>query len=165
MEREVPRPRLTGAQPGAEGEVAAVSTSRSRILVDERIGVRIKVSTLWVAVLLLFAYGDIIGFFVPGRIQEVMGGEVSGMKITQTFLFAVSVYIAAAVVMVVLSLILQPRVNRWVNVILPALYIVSIVVSAIGEDAYFLFLSVIESALLLVIIGYAWTWPASEERS
>jgi hypothetical protein len=47
-------------------------------------------------VVLLFAYGDIHGVFVPGRIEEVMGGKISGMEITQVFLFAVSVYIAIA---------------------------------------------------------------------
>jgi hypothetical protein len=32
--------------------------------------------------------------------------------------------------------------------------------SVIGETwAYFYFLSIVESALLLLIIWYAWTWP------
>jgi hypothetical protein len=126
---------------------------------DAQVGVRIKISAVWVAVMLLFAYGDIFGFFAPGRIREVMSGEVSGIKITQTFLFAISVYIAVASVMVVLSLVLAPRVDRWVNIVLPVLYIISIVASAIGEDTYFVFLSLAEVALLLLLIRYAWTWP------
>ncbi len=137
-----------------------MSTSNSRILEDEKIGVRLKISALWVGVLFLFAYGDIFGFFAPGRIEDVIGGEVSGIEITQVFLFAISIYIAIASLMVFLSLVLRPRVSRWTNIVLPILYIVSIVVSAIGESsAYFLFLSVAESALLLLIIWYAWTWP------
>jgi hypothetical protein len=32
-------------------------------------------------------------------------------------------------------------------------------VAAIGEDAYYLFLSAVEIAMLLLIVGYAWTWP------
>lgn len=43
---------------------------------------------------------------------------------------------------------------------LPILYVISIVASAIGETAaYYLFLSAAESALLLLIVRYAWTWP------
>jgi len=141
-----------------------MSTSRSTILVDERIGVRLKISALWVAVLLLFAYGDIFGFFLPGRIQEVVGGEVSGIKITESFLFAVAVYVPVAAVMVVFSLILVPRASRWANIVLPVLYVVSIVASAVGESAYFVFLSAVETALLLLIIWYAWTWPQMEAR-
>jgi hypothetical protein len=140
-----------------------VSTSNSRILDDVRIGVRLKISALWIAMLFLFAYGDIFGFFRAGLIEEVIAGKVSGIKITEDFLFAVSVYIAIASLMVFLSLVLKPKVNRWTNIVLPILYIVSIVVSAIGETwAYYLFLSVAESSLLLLIVWYAWTWPKQE---
>ncbi len=109
-------------------------SSSSRILEDVRIGVRLKISALWVAMLLLFAYGDIFGFFAPGQIEEVMGGEVSGMEITQVFLFAASVYIAIGCVMVFLTLVLKPSIARWTNVVLSILYIASIVASAIGES-------------------------------
>ena len=142
-----------------------MSSSNPRILEDVRIGVRLKISALWVAMLLLYAYGDIFGFFAPGQIEEVMGGEISGIEITQVFLFAVSVYIAIACVMVFLSLVLEPRLNRWINIVLSVLYIASIVASAIGDaDAYFIFLSVVECALLLLILWYAWTWPRQDPR-
>jgi len=123
------------------------------------IGVRLKISALWIAILFLFAYGDIFGFLRRGTIEDVIRGKISGMEITQTFLFAVSVYIAIASAMVFLTLVLSPRLNRWVNIVLPILYIVSIVASAIGDDwAYYYFLSIAESALLLLIVWYAWTW-------
>jgi hypothetical protein len=59
-----------------------VPTSDSTILEEVRIGFRLKLAALWTAALLLFAYGDIFGFFTPGRIEEVATGEVSGIKIT-----------------------------------------------------------------------------------
>jgi len=140
-----------------------VSTSSSEILEDVRISVRLKISALWIAMLFLFAYGDIFGFFRTGTIEEVIAGEVSGIEITQVFLFGVSVYIAIASVMVFLSLVLRPRVNRWANIVLPILYIVSIAISCIGETwAYYYFMSIAESALLVVIVWYAWTWPKRE---
>jgi uncharacterized protein DUF6326 len=146
---------------------AEVSTANSRILEEDvKVGVRLKISALWIAVLFLFAYGDIFGFFKSGQIEEVLAGEISGIEITQIFLFAASVYIAIASVMVFLSLVLKPTVNRWANIVLPILYIVSIVASVIGEDwAYFFFLSILESAVLLLIIRYAWTWPRQEEAA
>jgi hypothetical protein len=139
-----------------------VSTSDSGSLEDAKVHVRLKISALWVAVLLLYAYGDIFGFFAPGQIEEVSGGEIGGIEITQMFLFAVSVYIAIAAVMVFLSLVLAPRVSRWANIVLAALYIVSIVASTIGEAAYFVFLSILEVALLLLLIRYAWAWPRQQ---
>ena len=80
-----------------------------------KVGVRCKIAALWIAMLFLFAYGDIFGFFSHGQIQEVMAGEISGIAITQVFLFAVSLYIAIASVMVFLSLVLSPTVTRWTN--------------------------------------------------
>jgi hypothetical protein len=132
-------------------------------LEDVRVGVRVKISALWIAMLLLFAYGDIFGFFTPGQIEEVISGEISGIEISQVFLFAISVYIAIASVMIFLTLVLRPVECRWTNIVLAILYAVSIVASAIGEtDAYYLFLSVAEIALLLLIVRYAWAWPRRE---
>lgn len=136
-----------------------MSTTQLGGFEDIQVGVRLKIASLWIAMLFLFAYGDIFGFFVPGRIGEIQGGRISGIEITQTFLLAISVYIAIASTMVFLTLVLRPAVNRWLNIVLAVLYIVSIVASVFGEDAYFVFLSVIESAMLALIIRYAWMWP------
>jgi hypothetical protein len=134
------------------------------MLEDLRVGVRVRIAALWIAMLFLFAYGDIFGFFEPGQIEEVTAGKISGIEITDTFLLGASVYIAVASVMVFISLVLPPTVNRWTNIVLSILYVVSIVASAIGEtSAYFLFLSVVECALLVLITWYAWTWPRHEE--
>jgi Family of unknown function (DUF6326) len=131
-----------------EREVPRAGAS-SRSFEDATVGVRCKIAARWIAMLFLFAYGDIFGFFSPGQLEEVMAGEISGMAITQGFLFAVSLYIAIASVMVFLSLVLSPTVNRWAN--------------AVGEtSAYYWFLSIAESALLLLIVWYAWTWPRRE---
>lgn len=143
-----------------------MSTAGPQVLEDERVGVRLKISALWIAMLFLFAYGDIFGFFAPGHLEEIMGGEISGIEITEMFLLGVSVYIALASLMVFLSLVLRPSVARWANIVLPILYVVSIVASAIGETAaYYLFLSAAESVLLILIVRYAWTWPRTSDEA
>jgi hypothetical protein len=145
---------------------AEVSTPNSSVLEDVKVGVRLKMSALWIATLFLFAYGDIFGFFKPGQIGEVISGQVSAIKITQVFLLGASVYIAIASLMVFLSLVLKPRVNRWTNIVLAVLFIVSIAVSVVGETwAYFIFLSIAEIGLLLLIVWYAWTWPSRERTA
>ena len=106
------------------------------------------------------------GFFKPGKIEDVMGGEISGIQITEAFLFAISIYIAIASAMVFLSLVLRPTVARASNLVLAAVYVVSTVASAIGETSgYYLLLSAGEIALLLLVIGYAWTWPRAERAA
>ena len=109
--------------------------------------------------LFLFAYGDIFGFLAPGRIEEIISGEISGIEITEGFLLAVSVYIAIASAMVFLTLVLSPNVARWTNAVLGILFTVSIIAAAIGEaSAYYLFLSAAEIVALVLIVRYAWTW-------
>ena len=135
--------------------------SSAETLEEVKIGVRLKIASLWISMLFLFAYGDIFGFFAPGHLEEIIRGEVSGIEITQLFLFAVSVYAAIASLMIFLTLVLKRRVCRWTNIVAAILYILSIIASAIGvTDAYYLFLSVVETGLLVLVIGYAWTWPA-----
>jgi hypothetical protein len=137
-----------------------VSTASSKVLEDAKVGVRFKLSALWIVTLFLFAYGDIFGFFKPGQIGEVISGQVSGIKITQVFLLGASVYVAIASVMIFLSLVLKATVSRWTNIVLPILFIVSIAASVVGETwAYFIFLGIAEVGLLLLIVWYAWTWP------
>jgi Family of unknown function (DUF6326) len=96
-----------------------VSTSSSTRFVDERVSVRLKIASLWIATLSLFAYGDIFGFFAPGHIEEVIGGEISGIEINHVFLLGASGYIAIASVMILLSPVLRAKASRWANIVVP----------------------------------------------
>ena len=60
-----------------------MSASRLAFVEDAKIGVRLKISALWVVLLFLYAYGDIFGFFKPGQIEDVVSGEISGIDITE----------------------------------------------------------------------------------
>jgi hypothetical protein len=131
-----------------------------RPLVDVTIDVKHKLAALWIAMLFLYAYGDIFGYFRPGFIDEVRAGRVAAFQINQLYLAAVAVYIALPSLMVFLSLALRPPTNRWANIVLSAVYIVTILASCIGETwAYYFILSIAECALLLLIIWQAWRWP------
>jgi hypothetical protein len=80
--------------------------------------------------------------------------------VTQGFLLAASAYVAIPSIMVFLSLALRARVSRWINIALGAIYAVTIIASAIGEGwAHSIFLSVLEVALVLLIVWLAWSWP------
>ena len=142
-----------------------MSTSGSALVEDARVGVRLKISALWVVLLFLYAYGDIFGFFKPGQIEDVVSGEISGIDITEGFLFAISVYVAVASVMIFLTLVLRPAAARWSNIVLAILYVATIVAAALGESAYYWFLSAVEIATLLLVVRYAWTWPRGEATS
>jgi hypothetical protein len=136
----------------------------TKVLEDVKINVKLKISALWVTVMLLFAYGDIFGFFRTGFIEGIMAGTVAGVQINQLFLLGTSVYIVLPCVMVFLSLVLKPNINRWANIILGIIYPVTIMLLCIGEIwANYIFLSILESIILLIIVWYAWKWPKQEQ--
>ena len=129
-------------------------------LEDVKIPVKLKLSALWAATLFLYAYGDIFGFFRPDVIESVKAGKIAGFQINQVFLLAVSIYILIPSTMVFLTLVLKPEVNRRANLIMSLAYFATIVLSAIGETwAYYVFLSLAESVLTLLIVWHAWKWP------
>jgi len=132
-------------------------------LEDVKIPVKLKLSALWAATLFLYAYGDIFGFFRPDVIESVKAGNIAGFQINQVFLLAVSIYILIPSAMVFLTLVLKPEVNRWANLIISVAYFATIVLSAIGETwAYYIFLSLAEAVLTLLIAWHAWKWPQQQ---
>ena len=89
----------------------------ARILEDVKINVKIKLSALWVTVMVLFAYGDIKSFFRPGIIEVILAGEIAGFEINQVFLLLTAISVVIPIIMIFLSLVLKPKVNRWANII------------------------------------------------
>jgi hypothetical protein len=141
-------------------------TGNAKNLEDMKINVKLKISALWVALLFLYAYGDIFGYFRPGFIEEVLEGKVFVFDINQVFLMAVSIYITIPSVMVFLSLVLRPHINRWVNIIIGLVYAATILLSTIGDGyVYYYFLSIVETILAVLIVWYAWNWPREGNNS
>jgi hypothetical protein len=118
--------------------------------------------------LFVFAYVDIFGFFRADILEAALDGEVAstGFTVDQVFLTATLVYVLVPILMVVLSLLLKPRVNRIANIVVSVLYLVTVVVSCIGEDwAYYVIGSAVEALLLAAIARSAWTWPPPLEMA
>ena len=133
---------------------------RAKVLEDVRLPVKLKLSASWAALMFLYAYGDIFAYFRRGFIDDVRGGEVFDFHINQVFLVAISLYVAIPAVMVVLTLIMSPVISRWVNVVLGLVYAATILLSTIGEDyVYYYVLSILEGAIAVLIVWYAWKWP------
>jgi hypothetical protein len=62
-------------------------------------------------------------------------------------------------VMVFLSLVLRPNLNRWLNIILGVLYTLIILATMPHAWMYYLYLGVVEAILTLLIVWFAWRWP------
>lgn len=133
----------------------------TKTLEDVKVNVKIKLSALWMTLMLFYIYADILGFYSPGVIEKVMLGEMGGIQITEGFLTLMAVWMAIPSLMVFLSLMLKPNVNRWVNIIAG---IVSFVVLGAtlfaGEfSSRYMIQAIVEGVLIALIVWYAWKWP------
>ena len=53
---------------------------------DVKIDVKIKLSALWVVLVFCYTYADILGFYAPGNLEELIVGKVAGIQMTQGLL-------------------------------------------------------------------------------
>ena len=132
---------------------------------DVKINVKMKLSALWVALMLLYIYADILSLFRPGQIEEMISGRMGPFPVTQGSLLTASILMMIPAVMVFLSLTLKPKVNRWANIILGVLYTFVNISNLIGETwAYYIFFGIVEIVLTLLIVGYAWKWRNPQDQ-
>ena len=53
-----------------------------RSLQDTQIDVKIRLSLLWVTLLFCYTYADILGFYAPGNLEELLSGAIAGIQMT-----------------------------------------------------------------------------------
>ncbi|WP_248582983.1 DUF6326 family protein [Nocardioides sp. InS609-2] len=143
-------------------EKIPVRTTTPRQLRDTPVDVKLVLSALWIAMLFVFAYVDIFGFYRADILDAALDGKVAttALMINQMFLTGALIYILIPSVMAVLALVLRPRVNRMTNVVVSLLYSLTIVYFCRGETwVYYLVGSAVEVVLLLAIARTAWKWP------
>ena len=137
-----------------------------RELEDIKVPVKLKLAALWASVMFMYVYVDVLGFYRPGVIEDILAGFMWEFEITQTLLVGALALVTIPGLMVFLSLALPARANRWTNIVVAALYVPVSIFNVIGEAWVFYFWSavIVEVALLALVIRYAWTWPAAETR-
>jgi hypothetical protein len=142
-----------------------VTTTTTRQYRDTHVDVKLVLCALWIATLFVFAYVDIFGFLRADVLNAALDGKLgtTGFAINQVSLALTLIYILLPALMVVLSLLLKPRVNRITNTVVSVVYIITIIGLTIGETWVYYYLgTVIEVILLVAIARIAWRWPSPE---
>lgn len=132
---------------------------------DQPISVRVKLAAAWTSLMFLYVYVDILNFFTPGVIADILNGRVFEFDLSQAFSTAALTLMAFPSFMVVLSATLPARVNRITNLVVASLFVPVTVFNVTGESwLYFYGLGIVlEAILLALILRYAWTWPRAAE--
>jgi hypothetical protein len=124
-------------------------------------GTKIKLSALWVSLMLTYLLGDVLRIFSG----DFVAGEVSGMQISQGLMLGMAILMVIPIAMVCLSLTLKHVLNRWANIILPIFFFVF---NAIGlptyPSLYDQFLIVVGLVFNALTVWIAWRWKKKESE-
>jgi hypothetical protein len=123
------------------------------------VNVRIKLSALWVSLMLTYLLGDVLRIFSG----DFVAGQVGGMEIGQALYLALAAMLVIPVVMVFLSLTLPYKVNRWASIILAIFFFAfNLVGLPTYLSAYDQFLIVVGLVFNVLTVWYAWRWRRPE---
>ena len=78
---------------------------------------RTRVAVLWVAVAVALSGSLLLGVFVPGALEELLAGEIEGQTLTDAVGYGLAMLVVIPLVMAVVTLLINDRVNRYVNLI------------------------------------------------
>lgn len=116
---------------------------------------KITLSIIWIAVMLTYLLGDVIRIFAG----DVVLGELDGTKFTQAMGLGIAALMVTPILMVVLTLVLPDKVNRWANIIAAALWFLFNLAGIRGYPGHYdKFLLAVSMVFNVVTIWYAWNW-------
>jgi hypothetical protein len=116
---------------------------------------QIKLSLLWVALMLTYLLGDVLRIFSG----DFKPGEIGGMKMGQGMWLGIAAVMVIPIIMVFLSLTLAHPVNRWANIIVAiCFFIFNLIGLPTYPSAYDKFLIVVGLVFNIVTVWYAWGW-------
>ena len=137
--------------------------SSQNALEDIKVSMKLKLAMLWTSFMFLYIYVDYFHLYMPSKLADIQTGRVFEFDITQGFLLAALASVTIPALMIFLSAALPAIVNRWVNIIIAAVYIPFTLFNLAGEAwMLMVFGAVVEVVLLCLIIRYAWKWPRIE---
>jgi Family of unknown function (DUF6326) len=88
-----------------------------------RMPVQAKLAAAWVSFMFLYVYVDILGFYKPGVVDDILVGVVWEFDITPTWAITALTLLAMPILMVVLSMTLPARANRISNLVVAAIQV------------------------------------------
>jgi hypothetical protein len=94
----------------------------------------------------------------------MIAGTTAFGAVSQSILLGMSAVMIVPSLMPFLSLVLPSGIHRWVNIVFGAIYSVIMVLAIQGGWYFYIVFGVIEIALALLIVRYAWTWPRQSAR-
>jgi len=118
----------------------------------------IKLSVVWICVMLTYLLGDVLRIF-SGDFKAGEMGSKGGMPMTQNMLLGIAILMVIPILMVFLSVTLNQPVNRWVNIVLAVFFFLfNLVGLPTYPSMYDKFLIAVSLVFNITTVWYAWNW-------
>ncbi|MEP0987682.1 DUF6326 family protein [Ekhidna sp.] len=131
------------------------------MLDNPKINIKIKLSALWASLVFCFLYGDYFELYTPGKVDSLLTGN-NVLDSPMTLLIA-SVILSIPSLMVALSVLLNAKLNRILNISFGMLFTLMMLLIGINSMTpwyeFYMFLAFLESLITIYIIYLAWKWP------
>ena len=125
--------------------------------------IKLKLSLLWVARVLLGIKGDVIRYLEPGMLQDIIDGTID-IPLTNETLAIMTVMMMVPIFMVFFSLELKYKLNRYTNIIVAIFFIILDGTGfIIARPLYENILGIGYVVFCALIVWYAWKWSKQEE--
>ncbi len=117
---------------------------------------QIKLSLIWVALMLIYLLGDVFRIFSGDYLQM---GDTDMQSWGQGMWLGLAVLMVVPIVMIVLTFILPQPISRWVNIILAIFWFGFNLIGIPGyPSAYDKFLLIVSLGFNALTVWYAWKW-------
>ena len=130
----------------------------------KKLDTKVLLSTLWIVVMINMMEADILSGFIPGAVEEVVNtAAATGASVPQLMLGG-AIVSQLGITMILLSRVLNQRVNRWANIIVSIINI-AYIWGGMSAHPHYLFIASVETLCLLLILWTAWKWRSAEIES
>tara|TARA_R110002126_G_scaffold284481_2_gene434223 strand:- start:1012 stop:1425 length:414 start_codon:yes stop_codon:yes gene_type:complete len=136
------------------------------MLINQKVNIKIKLASLWASVTFCYLYGDYFELYTPDKVNSLITGD--NIMDNPTTLLLASIILAIPSVMVAASILLEPKINRILNMLFGTLFTIMMVFIGISTTKewyfFYVFLAFLESIITALIVWYAWKWPKEKQE-
>lgn len=116
--------------------------------------IQIKLSALWVCLMLTYFLGDVIRIFSGG----FTAGEIGGKEVSPWMFLGIAAFMVIPIIMVFLTLILKQPVNRWANIVVAVAFFIFNLLGFPSYEIFDKFLLLVSFGFNALTVWYAWGW-------
>lgn len=131
------------------------------MLDNPKVNIKIKLAALWTSVVFCYVNGDYFELYIPEKVESLLSGK--NVLDSPLKLMIAAMALAIPSIMVALSALLKPKLNRFLNVLFGTVF--TLIMILIGFNSltpwygFYVVLAFLESILTISIVWHAWHWP------